>query len=170
MRFLPRIVAETKIGKTAAITFWRGNASKTAQIAVGELDERDDDADNANKDTGKKDKDKKSDAETVMGMQISTLSPKLREELNVAETVSGVVVVDVAQGSEAGKRGIRAGDIIVDVHNMPVKSADDMKKAFEAALKNGRKFALVRIVRDKETAFITLPTSEEKKEKAKDKE
>ena len=169
MRFLPRIVAETKIGKSAAITFWRANTSKTAQIAVGELDEHEDDADNANKDTNKKAKEKKTDAETVMGIQVSPLTTKLREELNLTENQTGVAVVDVARSSEAAKRGVRAGDVIIDINSTAIKSADDMKKAFEAALKSGHKFTLVRIARQKDMAFVTLPTSEEKKDTAKDK-
>jgi len=170
MRFLPRMVAETKIGKTVAVTYWRGNASKTVDITVGELDEHEDEADNEGADKDKKSKGKKSDSETVMGMQVSPLTSKLREELNLSETQTGVAVVDVAHNSEAAKRGVRPGDVIVDVNNVPVKSADDLRKAFEAAAKNGRKFALVRVAREKDTAFVTLPTTEEKKEKEKSKE
>lgn len=165
MRFLPRIVAETKIGKSASITYWRNNASKTASITVGELDEHDEDANTTSKDSGKKSKDKKSDAEIVMGMQLSPLNAKLRQELNLSDNQSGVAVVDVASSSEAAKRGIRAGDVIVDINNTMVQSADEVKKAFESALKSGRKFALVRVLRGKDNAFITLPTSEEKKDK-----
>ena len=167
MRFLPRMVAETKIGKTVPVTYWRGNASKTADISVGELDEHEDEASNDGQDKDKKAKSKNPDAETVMGMQVSPLTQKLREELNVGETQTGVAVVDIVRGSEAAKRGVRPGDIIVDVNTSPIKSADDLKKAFESAAKNGRKFALVRVAREKETAFVTLPTAEETKEEKK---
>ena len=165
MRFLPRMVAETKIGKTVPITFWRNNGSKTVQIAVGELDEHEDNADNSDQEKNKKPK--TTPGEIVLGMQIAPLTPKLREQLHLPETQSGVSVMDLERSSEAAKRGIRPGDVIVDVNNEPVKTADDLKKAFDAALKKGRKFALVKITRDKETAFITLPTSEEKKDKKK---
>ena len=166
MRFLPRMVAETKIGKTVPVTYWRGNASKTVDITIGELDEHEDEADGEGKDKGKKSKDKNTDSETVMGMQISPLSPKLREELNLSDSQTGVVVVDVTHNSEAAKRGVRPGDVIVDINNTPVKTAEDLKNGFETARKLGRKNALVRVVREKDTAFVTLPTAEEKKEKS----
>ena len=51
MRFLPRIVAETKIGKSVAITYWHKNASKTSQITITELDEKNDLADNDDSDS-----------------------------------------------------------------------------------------------------------------------
>jgi serine protease Do len=166
MRFLPRMVAETRINRQVSISYWRNNASKSTQITVGELDERDEE-DSAPKGGNGKQKDKKPDAETVMGMQLSPLSPKLREQLNVPEATNGVAVVDIAGSSEAARRGMRAGDVIVDINNIPVKSAEDVRKAFEAALKSGRKFALVRVAREKEMAFMTLPAADEKKEKAK---
>jgi len=117
----------------------------------------------------KKTKGKNSQTETVMGMQVSTLTPKLREELNLSESQSGVAVVDLKHGSEAAKRGVRPGDVIVDVNNVPVKSAEDLKKVFETVRKSGRKYALVRVSRDKDTAFVTLPTTEEKKDDKKEK-
>jgi len=166
MRFLPRMVAETKIGKTVPITYWRNNASKTVQIAVGELDEKDEDAAGADKGKGKKPKG--ATGEVVMGMHVSPLTPIIREQLHLSEAQTGVSVIDVEHGSEAAKRGIRPGDIIVDVNNEPVKTADDLKKAFESARKKDRKFALVKVTREKETAFVTLPTTEEKKAKKKD--
>ncbi|NBX03680.1 MAG: DegQ family serine endoprotease [Alphaproteobacteria bacterium] len=157
MRFLPRRVAETKIGKTSTITYWRKNASKTVDIKVGELDESADDKTDE-KSGDKPAKGKRGDVETVIGMDITTLTPSLREEFGV-DAAAGVIVVDVASGSEASKRGVRAGDVIVDVNNEAVTSPAAVTKAFEAAKKAGRKFALVKVARGKETAFITLPTN-----------
>jgi serine protease Do len=166
MRFLPRMVAETKIGKTVPITYWRGGVSKTVQIAVGELDETSEDVDSSVSDKGKK---LKSPAgEVVMGMTVMPMTSKIREQYRLSDTQAGVSVVDVERGSEAAKRGVRAGDVIVDVNNEPVKSADDVKKAFDSARKKERKFALVKVVRDKETAFVTLPTTEDQKKKETD--
>jgi serine protease Do len=166
MRLLPRIVAETKKGKAVTITYWRKGASKTAQITVGELDETDDQADNDDQDKAKKPKTAKS--ETVMGMDVAPLTPELRQDMNLDEKVQGLAVTDIKHGSESAKRGMRPGDIIVDVNGEPVKTADDLKKGFETAHKSGRKFALVKVARDKDASFVTLPTSEEKKEEKKD--
>jgi serine protease Do len=172
MRFLPRMVAETKIGKTVSVTYWRKGASKTTQITLGELDESADEADPDSATKGKKGAPKKSDSQTVLGMEVLPLTPQVREELHIDDKQAGLAVVDVKSGSEAAKRGIEAGDVVADVNNEPVKTPEDLKKAFDNAKKAGRKFALVKIWRDKEVAYITLPTSEdkkaeEKKEKAK---
>jgi len=163
MRMLPRIVAETKKGKSAAITYWRKNASKTAQITVGELDESADQGDNEDSGKAKKPKEKDSQTETVMGMDVTPLTPAVRGQLGLDDKQAGLAVVDVAHGSEAAKRGVSQGDVIVDVNGEAIKSAGDLKKAFDTARKNGRKFALVKVLRDKDMAFVTLPTEEEKK-------
>lgn len=167
MRFLPRMVAETKIGKTAAITYWRAGVSKTVQVMVGELDENDEDADHSDQESDKKAK--PTQGEMVMGMHLAPLTAKTRGQLGIGEADAGVAVTEVDRSSEAAKRGIRTGDVIADINSDPIKTVDDVKKAFEAARKKERKFALVKVIRQKETAFVTLPTTEEKKEKKKEK-
>lgn len=165
MRLLPRMVAETKIGKTVNVTYWRNGASKTVPITLGKLDESDE-AENAMDMGGREGKSKSpgTPSETVMGMQVAPLSPVVRDALNISEDASGVAVMDVDRGSEAAKRGITRGDVIMDVNGQVVKSADELKKAFDAIRGKGRKYALLKILREKETAFVTLPATEEKKD------
>lgn len=162
MRFLPRMVAETKAGKTVSITYWHKNASKTSSITIKELDEKgDDDADDDAKPSPGSQK-KESDSETILGMDIAPLTPQLRSQLKIDNKKSGLIILDVNRG-EAAKNGLQAGDIITDVNNEPVKSIAELKKAFETARKSGHKYVLVKISRKKEDAFITLPTDEGKK-------
>jgi len=165
MRFLPRMVAETKKDTTVPITYWRKNASKTVQITVGELDESDDNADDAKSGKDKKTKGKNNQSETIVGMTVTPVTSVVREELNLDPKTSGLAVVDVKEGSDAAKGGVRPGDVILDVNGETVKSFEDLKKAFDAAHKAGRKYALVKVSREKDTAFITLPTAEEKEKK-----
>lgn len=164
MRFLPRIVAETKIGKSVSITYWHKNAAKTGQITISELDEKTEQAQD-DEDSGKtpNGKNKDSDSESLLGMDVAPLNPQLRMQLRLDEKATGLVVLAVKNGSEAAKRGLRRGDLIIDVNNEPTKSVADFKKTTEDARKSGRKYALIKISRKGDEAFITLPVSEEKK-------
>ncbi len=164
MRFLPRIVAETKIGKKVDVTYFRAGASKTTQITVGKLDESEDEAADTTADTDKP-KDKDMPSEVVMGMRVTPLTTPVRDALNIDTDVAGVAIADVDHGTEASKRGIRRGDVVADVNGMVVKDAKDLQKAFADARTKGRKFAMLKIIRHKETAYVTLPTEEEKPEK-----
>jgi serine protease Do len=164
MRFLPRMVAETKVGKSVSITYWHKNASKTAQITLGELDEQAEQAQNEmDSDKSASPKNKQADSESVLGMSIAPLTPQLRSQLRITDKRAGLVILDVKYGSEAARRGVQSGDIMLDINNEPVKSVAELKNSFEAAKKAGRKFVLVKILRKNEEAYITLPVEGEKK-------
>jgi serine protease Do len=165
MRFLPRIVADTKSGTKVTITVWRDGAAKALPLTVAEMDESDDLAKDGEglKDGGSKDT--KTPTETVIGMEITPLTPALRADLGVDDSQKGLVVMEVDPDTETSKQGIRPGDVIIDVNNEPVSTVAGLKNAFAAARKSGRNYALVRVLRNKETAFMTLPTSEDKAKK-----
>ncbi|MDX2112416.1 MAG: DegQ family serine endoprotease [Alphaproteobacteria bacterium] len=140
MKNLPRLVAEAPIGKPAEIRFWRSGKAMSGMITVGELK---DEAEKAG--AGSKGSPAVPAAgEVVLGMRLV----QGEGELQVAE---------VEAGSEAAKRGVREGDVIREVGGEKVTSASGLKQAMQAAKKAGRKFALVRISRGSEEAFIPLP-------------
>jgi serine protease Do len=168
MRFLPRMVAETKIGKTVSVTYWHNNASKTVDITIGELNEKEEEAENAEDGHGKKYKNKGPESQSMLGMELSPLTTPLREELGLEAAQTGVAVTGVKGGSVADKNGVRPGDVILDINGAATKTVEDVKKGFATVHSAGRKFALVKILREKETAFITLPTEEPKNKKDKE--
>lgn len=155
MRQLPRLVAETKIGKEVEVVIWRENEKEELDVTLGELKEEEtaastDKEEDKNLDTTK--------SEELLGMHLSSVTEALREQLGVEDDVKGVVVVDIAEGSEAAKRDIRYGDIIIQVNDSPVVTVQALREALAAAKKAGRKFALIRIQRAGELIFTTLPT------------
>lgn len=161
MRLLPRMVAETKSGKSVPVTYWRKNAAKTTQITITELDEKDEEAQDRR--DGKKhgvDDEKTSDSEELLGLSVAPLTPQIRAKLRLDDKKSGVIILDVKSNSEAARRGLRRRDIIVDVNNEAVKTVGDLKNAFDAARKAGRKFALMKISRRNEEAFVAIPLHE----------
>ena len=67
------------------------------------------------------------------------------------------MVTDVAPGSDAAERGLRAGDVITSVNTEEVSGAGDVAKAIDNAAKAGRKAVLVQITREDASRFVTLP-------------
>lgn len=161
MRNLPRLVAESKKGATAKITYWRKNASQNATITVGESEEAADDAQENKPQKGEKPRGQAS-AETVLGLELTPVTPMAREEFRLDKSINGLVVMDLERSSEAAKRGIRPGDVIADVGGEPTASIEDFKKSLETAKKAGRKYVLVHVIRGKDEAFVTLPVDEKK--------
>jgi serine protease Do len=62
----------------------------------------------------------------LSGARVANLSPALAEEIGLDSGVSGVVVLNVARGSAAGRIGIEAGDIIRAIDSIPVGTVDQL--------------------------------------------
>jgi serine protease Do len=161
MRFLPRIVAEAKIGASVPVTFWHKGASKTSSITIKELDEKSEAADDLKPEKPSKSA-RDNDSESMLGMDVAPLTPGLRSQLRLPAKKTGLVILDIKRGA-AAKHGLQVGDIIVAVNNEPVKTVAELKGAFETARKSNRKYVLVKISRKDDEAFITLPVDETKK-------
>lgn len=155
MRFLPRMVAESKIGEKATITVWRKGGSIPLSLTVVEMadDEGGDLA--ANEETAPDIS--ASGSESVLGVTVVTLDDAARKELSLPDAVKGVVISAVKPDSDAAKRGLRRGDVIVEVNNEKVDSAKTFKRLIGDVKKAGRNFALLQVIRGRVTAFLTIP-------------
>jgi serine protease Do len=153
MRQLPRIVAETKIGKEVEVKVLRGSDNKSFRVTLGELKEEEKadvpDKSGAEKPAGT--------GEKLLGMRLLPITPALREQYEIKDVQNGLIVEEVAPGSEAIKRGMQTGDVISRVGDRDVKSVKDLRDALDAAKAAGRKFALVRVQRGEDMQFVTLP-------------
>jgi serine protease Do len=73
------------------------------------------------------------------------------------EDQSGVVIADVDPDGEAARKGLEAGDLIVEAGGSQVSSPEDLTKAVEKAEQNGRKAVLLRIKKGDNERFVALP-------------
>jgi serine protease Do len=62
------------------------------------------------------------------GMSLANLTPDIRGQIQLPETVHGAVVQDVRSGSPADNAGLQPGDVIVSVNRKPTDSASDAAK------------------------------------------
>ena len=93
-----------------------------------------------------------------IGVSLSALTPDLRQQLGVDDSVRGVVVQAVRSGSAADQAGIHPGDIILQVGNQAVASPREAVDAVHAALKTDQTVAL-RIMRDGHGVFVAVSPS-----------
>ena len=154
MRFLPRMVAETKIGKTVEVIVWRDGKEKSFDITLGELKE-DEVADKET--TGDEEQPQVTGGEKVLGLQLKPLDADIRSQFEIGKGVQGLFVTDIDHDSEAAKRGMSPGDVLNTANNKQIASVADFKDAIKEAKSAGRKYILLRIYRGGDTAFVTLP-------------
>jgi serine protease Do len=67
-----------------------------------------------------------------------------------------VVVTDVDGNSDASQKGIRSGDVILEVGGLSVKSPDDVSNGIKEASKLGRKAVLLRIKSGDQLRFVAV--------------
>src|SRR4029079_1763624 len=80
-----------------------------------------------------------------LGLTLAALTPELRETYKVAEAINGVLVTDVDFRSEAARRGIKRGDVIIQTNQGAVSGPADVLRNMEAAAADGRKTILLLI-------------------------
>ena len=155
MRQLPRMVAETKVGKKVELGIWRKGRELVLPITLGELKT------DGKTTHGRADQEPPSPAapvtDTVLGMKLVTITPQLRQQFELPRDAAGLLVTDIDRTGEAAKNGILPGDIIREVNQQPVADANAFKAGVAAAAKAGKKYALLRVTRRDGALFITIP-------------
>ena len=153
MRHLPRIVAETAIDKAVKVTVWRKRKEVTLDVKVGELKETEQ---QASLPASKQQPATPSDQIQVLGLSLANMSPDLRERFSLSDDAAGVVVTNVDSASQAAEKGVKAGDMIVEVAQEEVKSAGQINDLVDAAKKAGRKSVLLLVDRQGDLRFVAL--------------
>ena len=80
----------------------------------------------------------------------------LHELVHDCRDSAGVVVVDVAPDSAASEKGMRAGDVIVEVAQEEVKNPAEISTKIDEAKKAGRKSVLLLVDRQGDLRFVAL--------------
>lgn len=94
-------------------------------------------------------------------MTLAPLTPDLRQQLGLEESVRGVVVSDVQPGSSAEQAGIHAGDVIQAVGEVPVENPRATVSAIRQALQTNHS-VLLRVVRNGQSVFVAVsPNSDD---------
>lgn len=155
-RSLPRIVAETPVGKRAEVTVEREGKERRFTIKLGELPD-DEALANAEHPATDEDGSLAVTGTKVLGMALKPLTRSLKQQFGISDGLSGLLVVGVSRNSEAAAKGIAQGDVIMDVNQRRVASVEDVLAQVKAARAQGRGYVLLRVARQGGLLFVTLP-------------
>lgn len=162
MRALPKIVAETEIGKTVPMTVWRDGKEVSLQVAVGELEVAEEKGLIEKADVEEPGKPEYGDLIPEIGTKLMPLTPDIRTQFNLPSDVTGLVVMDVDGNSDAARKGLMEGDVIVELGQKSVKSLDEVKKAIADAKAAGKTSVLMLVNRMGDIQFIAVKLGSDK--------
>lgn len=154
MRGLPRLVAQTPIGREVAVELLRDGKRVTVNVSVERLDESAEGrpADKAPPKGGA------ATGQSVIGMSLAPLTDELRSRFKIERKGKAVVVTDVTPDGPSAKKAIKPGDIIVEAAQDPVEVVEDVLKAVEKVRQAKRKAVLLRIEDPKgDLRFVAVP-------------
>jgi serine protease Do len=138
MHELPRLVANTLVGKQVKVDLLRQGQLKTLSVTVAELKEE----------TAAT----SSESTAQLGMDLQDVTPELVQSMGL-RTTEGVLVVAVADDGPAIDAGIRRGDVIIEVNRQRVRNTRDYT---EALRKNADAAILLLISRGDTTLYVAL--------------
>lgn len=81
-----------------------------------------------------------------LGLSLAAIPAAKRATLGLADVQGGVLVSGVVPGSDAARRGIADGDIILRVHGAPMASPDDVWKAINAERAEKRELTMMLVL------------------------
>jgi len=157
MRDLPRIVADTPVGKSVEVVIIRKGKEETRTVTLGRLDDgAKPKPASATTEPGANESQDKPVVQKTLGLSISGLTEALRKEYGIRESIRGVVVTGVEPGSVADQR-LTPGNVIVTVEQQQVTTPEELQERVEQLRKAGKKTALLLVSDGKgDVQFIAL--------------
>jgi serine protease Do len=146
-RELTRRIGAVRPGTTVRLTVLREGAERALPLTLGRLP-GDDQAALPNTRRGSRGE---------AAPETAPIAPRLGMSVEPAGRGEGMVVTEVDPAGPAAQRGIRPGDVILDVAGRSVASMRDMREALTAARADGRRSALIRLRSGEGQRFVAIP-------------
>ncbi|PWE54411.1 serine protease [Metarhizobium album] len=179
VRDLPRVVAESPVGKAVDVIILRDGKEETVKVTLGRLEDSVDtaaaqtdpvivpegeeeavpdtgDNEQATPDTPQQDGDVT--PATALGMTLGALDAEGRKSFGISEGVEGVLITEVADGSVAAQKGVKKGEVIVEVAQSFMETPAAVAQKLAQLKNEGRRNAHLMIAgASGDLRFVALP-------------
>lgn len=143
-------VAGTQPGTEVNLTITRGGREQQLRATLGEFSAEKESSDK--EDAGGTGNTNSADTGNL-GITVEPLTPEIATRLGVRGGTQGLVVTEVDGAGPAADANIQRGDVIEQVNQQPVRSAEDLKAALD---RSGTRPVLLLVNRRGTTVFITV--------------
>lgn len=144
-RDLARMIAGYPPETEVTLGIWRDGEKQDIEVTLGQLQDKKTVA--SLEKTGK---------DTAF---VDSLGVELASAARVGAAERGVVVTGVADDSPVIAKGLKQGDVILEVAGKPVSDPGDVAGAVMSASESGRKAVLMRVESNGTTRFVAVPVA-----------
>jgi serine protease Do len=157
MRDLPRIVADTQVGKDVEVTIIRKGKEETKTVKLGRLEDDKQAALTTKQDDSNAGVDAKPVIKKALGLDLANLTPDLRKKHNIKDKVKGVLITAVDPNSAAADKRLVPGMVIAEVQQQPVGTAAELQSRLDKLKKDGKKAVVLLVVTPEgDPTFVAL--------------
>ena len=136
MKELPKIVAQTDVGKTVEVKVWRNGKEISKKIKLGRLETSEDFK-------AKKTIETKDTAIESLKINVRPVVQKDIDERDLPKNTKGLVITEIANDSPINY--LSTGNIIIEAQKKVIKTIGDLEIAINLALKSSEKTLLLVI-------------------------
>lgn len=148
---LSQIVAAAPVGKSVRVSVLRRGRTVTLIIVLGELEKA--------VQTGAVEKlpseGIRPDLFPELGLRLGKITPELAERYETA-TRAGVIVLGVEPDGDADRKGVKPGDVIVEMEHNAVATPEAVRALVEESKKARKTSALLLVQRGEDRRFVVL--------------
>ena len=138
MKELPKIVAQTEVGKIVEVKVWRNEKELTKKIKLGRLETSED-----FKTEKKEEADPNISEIKTLKISVRVLSAKDVKDRKLPENTSGLVITNVQQDSPINY--LKVNDIIIEAQKEKIRSVKDFERIINNVLQSSEKTMLIAI-------------------------
>ena len=154
MRDLPKIVAETTVGKDVEVLVIRKGKEEKKTVKLGRLEDEKKEAALTPK---KNESEEKTATKKVLGLDLANLTDELRKKHNIKDSVKGVLITGVDANSTAAEKRLAPGMVIAEVQQQAVGNAAELQSRIDKLRKHGKKAVVFLVVTpDGDPSFVAL--------------
>lgn len=148
-RELSRTIGSMPPGATVKLNVLQKGKENTVDLTLGEL---------PNAKEARASGDVERGGRAQRGVELGRLGLTVAPAQSVAGAGrEGVIVTEVERNSLAAERGIKEGDILLEIGGKPVASASDARDAIASARNENKQSVLVRVKSAEGTRFVAVP-------------
>ena len=138
MKELPKIVAQTAVGKTVKVIIWRNKKEITKDIKLGRLETSED-----FKVEKKVEKNKEISEIKSLKIKVRKLLPEDIKNRNLPNQTTGLVITEISKDSPINY--LEINDIIIEAQKKRIRSINDLENIVNQTLKSSEKTILILI-------------------------